>query len=180
MNKIVIIINGTGGSGKDTIVNILKDYYIIKNVSSIDPIREMASMVGYDIADKSPKSRKFLSDLKRIVTEYNNYPNRYMVNHYLDFYDDDMLQILFFHIREPENIAWVKEAIISKHREEYTSEPLKVYTMLIKAPWNNNTYGNHSDDDVEKYNYDFIYMNDKPLDELRVDFMKFFDNLNII
>ena len=35
-------------------------------------------------------------------------------------------------------------------------------------------YGNPSDDGVEDFSYDYIYHNDKPLEEARADFLDFF------
>ena len=42
MNKQIIIINGQGGVGKDTICDIVKKYYGVKIVSSIDMIKAIA------------------------------------------------------------------------------------------------------------------------------------------
>jgi len=39
MEKQIIIINGQGGVGKDTVCNILKKYYQIRIVSAIDKIK---------------------------------------------------------------------------------------------------------------------------------------------
>lgn len=49
-----VIINGTGGSGKDTFVELCKEYvekmdnYYIYNRSSVDKIKEAAVIVGWD------------------------------------------------------------------------------------------------------------------------------------
>lgn len=40
--KTVIIINDKGGVGKDTLCNIAAEYYLVKNVSTIDPFKEIA------------------------------------------------------------------------------------------------------------------------------------------
>lgn len=104
MNKIVIIINGKGGSGKDTICNIVSKYYKTINISSIDIIKDMAKVIGYKDG-KSLCERKLLSDLKRVVKEYNNAPLHSILEKYSNFYyNDNENEIMFIHIREPEEI----------------------------------------------------------------------------
>lgn len=46
--QLVIIINGAGGSGKDTICNILKNDYVTYVYSSITPIKAAATMLGWE------------------------------------------------------------------------------------------------------------------------------------
>ena len=41
MKKRVVIINGKGGVGKDTLCNIIGKKYAIRNVSSITPIKKL-------------------------------------------------------------------------------------------------------------------------------------------
>ena len=48
MNKTVIVINGQGGCGKDTICNIMAKYYKIKNISTVDPIKDIAKYAGWN------------------------------------------------------------------------------------------------------------------------------------
>ena len=38
-------------------------------------------------------------------------------------------------------------------------------------------YGNASDDGVEDYPYDFVFVNDRPLDETREAFLSFLDGI---
>ena len=64
--KIVVIINGKGGVGKDTLCNTSTTYFMSEMISAITPIKEVAKMCGWK-GDKSSKSRKFLSDLKRLL-----------------------------------------------------------------------------------------------------------------
>ena len=69
-NKQIFIINGSGGTGKDTFCNMIRDYsghdtYII---SSVDDIKKKAQLMGWDGVSKTDKDRKFLSDLKDLCT----------------------------------------------------------------------------------------------------------------
>ena len=70
-------------------------------------------------------------------------------------------EILFVHIREPEEIAKFVKA---------TGGVAK--TLLIRGGdrMAKRTYGNAADDCVENYNYDYYFVNDKTLDEAERDF----------
>ena len=76
MKKITIIINGKGGAGKDTMCEMAAKHFRTMNVSSIDPIKKIASQNGWN-GEKDDKSRKFLADLKKIFTDYNDLPTEY-------------------------------------------------------------------------------------------------------
>lgn len=59
MLKQIIIINGTGGSGKDTFVDFCSKYGNVMNFSSIDKVKEIASLIGWN-GKKAEKDCKFL------------------------------------------------------------------------------------------------------------------------
>jgi len=166
MKKSVIIINGVGGSGKDTICNIVSKYYKTEIISQIDPIKEIAKYGGWN-GEKDDKSRKMLSDLKMLFVAYNNLPFNYSIEKINEFEKTDK-NILFIHIREKEEISKI-----------VTSSPLKVYTLLIKRSdkdFIKRTYGNFSDDSVDDYDYDFIYDGNNETEvKLENDFMEFFN-----
>lgn len=164
MKKLVIVINGKGGVGKDTLCSFVSDKYNVMNISSIDPIKEIAKTIGWD-GRKDNKSRKLLSDLKRIATDYNDYPTRYLLEMYNKFISNSS-EILFVHIREKEQIQHFIHEINGN-----------AVSLLIRRKTKNDVYGNDSDDNVEGYNYDYIYNNDKPLSHARQDFVSFFDSL---
>lgn len=163
--KIVVIINGSGGVGKDTLCEIIGKYYDIMNVSSIDPIKKIAFDNGWD-GEKNERSRKFLADLKNLFVDFNDLPQRYLMKNYSDFLQSEK-QVLFVHIREPEEIIKFKKEV---HTECVTL--LVRGRTEIKTEWNNT-----ADDDVEQYEYDFYYDNCKPLDFLEEDFLQFFKEM---
>ena len=70
-DKIVIIINGKGGAGKDTVCDIAAKFYKVEIISAITPIKEIATSFGWR-GEKDRRARKFLSDLKRAFIEYND------------------------------------------------------------------------------------------------------------
>ena len=153
MNKLVIVINGAGGVGKDTLCDIAKEHFRIKNVSSITPIKEIAALCGWD-GGKDDKARKFLSDLKRLTVEYNDFPTLWLMERYSEFLSSDE-EIMFVHIREGEEIEKFVKA---------TGGIAKTLLVRARERMKHHQYGNVSDDLVENYNYDYYFDNDKPLD----------------
>ena len=90
MKKLVMVINGAGGVGKDTLCEFAMKHFKVMNISSITPIKELAALAGWD-GKKDDKSRKFLSDLKQLSVEYNDYPTLWCTERYRD-------DVPFFHI----------------------------------------------------------------------------------
>lgn len=163
MDKTVIVINGRGGVGKDACVYAVARKYVVLNCSSITPIKTVAEDLGWDFFDKSDKARKFLSDLKMLSSEYNDFPFKYLLNKYDWFMTSDTMKVMFVHIREPEEIAKFKASVPN------------CKTLLIKSNRVERDFGNEADDNVDNYDYDYVYHNDKPLDEVDADFLKFFE-----
>lgn len=161
MNKTIIIINGTGGSGKDTFVEFVSKYTSVVNFSSVDKVKEVATVGGYD-GGKTEKDRKFLSDLKALLEEYNDMPFRSMAEVVDKFRETDE-EILFLHIREPENI---ERAV-----NEFDAE-----TLLVKRVGLENITSNYSDANVDNYDYDYRVENDT-LEELEEQAILFIEKL---
>ena len=65
--KQVLIINGSGGVGKDTFVNFLNKYKKVIHRSIAYPAKEIAKQIGWDGSSKTEKDRKFLSDIKSCI-----------------------------------------------------------------------------------------------------------------
>ena len=65
----VVIVNGTGGSGKDTFVKLCCEtkYGVAtkpKHISTVDKVKEVALTMGWT-GEKTEKDRIFLSNLPR-------------------------------------------------------------------------------------------------------------------
>ncbi len=160
--KKIIVINGRGGSGKDTLCEFAAERFRVRNDSSITPIKKIAAQVGWN-GGKLDRDRKFLADLKQLVTEYNDFPNEFMLGLAREFADSDE-EILFLHIREPEQIAHFVETADSE-----------VTTLLVRRSSVKTSFGNAADDNVEQYDYDLIYQNDLPLEQAKEDFIRFLE-----
>ncbi len=161
--KLLIIINGKGGVGKDTLCDFAAARYRVRNVSSITPIKEIAAANGWT-GEKTPEARRFLADLKEAFTRYNDLPTRYLLEQYRQFLDSDE-ELMFAHIREAGEIAKLKSQVDGP-----------CVTLLVRrgsqvpAAW-----GNAADDETEKYAYDYIYENRFPLEEAKKDFLAFLE-----
>ena len=154
MKKCVFIINGRGGVGKDTICEIASRFYKVRNISSITPIVQIARFAGWD-GKKTLAARKMLSQLKQVFTEFNDLSFSYCKDQYKDFLTTDE-ELLFIHVREPEEIDRLKNSIGENCR-----------TLLIRREDPNQiVYGNRSDDSVENYEYDLYFDNNLPLSAL--------------
>ena len=153
MKKCAIIINGRGGVGKDTLCELAAKHFKVYNISSVDPIKEIARFCGWD-GSKDDRSRRFLSDLKNLCADYNDFPTVWATERYFKFLETDE-DVMFIHVREPREIEKLVRA---------TGGAAK--TLLVRGGerMSQHNYGNASDDGVEEYDYDFYYVNDKPLD----------------
>ena len=161
MKKVAIVINGAGGVGKDTLCELAAKHFKVLNISSITPIKEIAAQCGWD-GRKDDRSRKFLSDLKRICVEYNDYPTVWAKSHYEKFLSSDD-EIMFVHIREGSEIKKFIDA---------TGGAAKALLVRGGERMKKEVYGNVSDDEVENYSYDYYFVNDKSLEEAEKDFCK--------
>lgn len=166
MKKLVVIINGKGGVGKDTLCDFAGKYFKTKNVSAITPIKEIARQYGGWNGEKDSASRKFLADLKQLFVDYNDLPFKYLCDEY-DVFMKSKAEIMFVHIREGKEIQkfkeWVKTPCITLLVER---------SKVGKINW-----GNASDDNVNNYKYDYIYQNNKKLSEAEKDFCEFLNEI---
>ena len=169
MQKLVLVINGCGGVGKDTLCDMAAKHYRVKNISSITPIKELAAACGWQ-GEKTDRARKFLADLKALTVAYNDYPTNWIFERYREFLSGEE-QLMFVHIREGAEIAKFVAA---------TEGAAK--TLLIRGGERMKEkcaqgYGNAADDEVESYDYDYYFVNDQPLEETEELFVKFLSGI---
>ena len=167
MKKTVIVINGQGGCGKDSICHIMSKYYNVKNISTVDPIKAIAKYAGWN-GEKGDKARKMLADLKQVFIEYCDLPLNFVLQEAEKFNSDEN-DIMFVHCRESVEIQKIID-----------NSPLKTITLLVRRNdrfYEHKVFGNSADDDVENFNYDFIYNgNNETMQDLERTFMEFFEN----
>lgn len=147
----VVIVNGQAGAGKDTFCNFYDLYGFTMTYSSVDHIKEVAKMLGWN-GKKDERSRKLLSDLKDIATEYNDLPMdlmRRFVNAQRENND-----AIFLMIRE-------------RHKIERAKREFDAITLFVTRPDVAAITGNHADRDVGLVTYDEVIINDGTLDDLQ-------------
>lgn len=153
MNKKIFIINGSGGVGKDTFVELVSEFASIMNFSSVDKVKDIAKEIGWN-GTKTEKDRKFLSDLKILTAEYCDMPFQSMKHKVEEFKQSDIHQCLFLHIREPQEI---QRAV-----NEFNAE-----TILITRDSVQQITSNMADANVYNYNYDYEIRNNGTINSFR-------------
>ena len=161
MDKQIFIINGSGGVGKDTFVELvstelndtLKKFHTVENFSSVDKVKEIAIEIGWD-GKKREKDRKFLSDLKNLSSNYCDMPFQSMKNKVNEFIKNDENKFLFLHIREPEEII--------RAVKEFDAKTILVVRDTVK-----NITSNMADKNVFNYDYDYVIQNNGTITDLK-------------
>lgn len=166
-----VIMNGTGGSGKDEFIKQCEKYIydndynctVIKK-SIIDPIKSLAENMNWK-HEKTEKARRFLSDLKDLWDAYNGDPlNRVLDEAKKNANKPDLLE--FMDMRTPREIETVK----------VMNAPL-VKTVLIDNPKVKLITSNHADAGVYRYDYDYVIKNDGDIEDLYQKAGEFIEDL---
>lgn len=154
--KTVIVINGKGGVGKDTLIDSLikNRSYSFVNYSSIDCIKEIARGSGYWDDDKTDAGRAFLHDLKMAYTKYCNLPHIRSLMAVSQLINREDTDLMFVHIREPEEIDKFVKAVRCKFPDVYITTLLVVRSDYTPG-WENDA----DNDTILDYKYDHVFDN---------------------
>lgn len=152
--KKIFIVNGGAGMGKDTFIDLVSEFIPVVNFSSVEKVKRIAMQVGWDGISKTERDRKFLSDLKLLTSEYCDMPFQSMKQQVELFNKNKMSNVLFLHIREPEEI---QRAV-----KEFNAETILVTRDSIKQ-----ITSNTSDANVFNYKYDYEIRNNGTIESLR-------------
>lgn len=161
----IFIVNGKGTAGKSTFETMVKkiadnNKVGIKILSTIDYVKKIAKTFGWNNT-KELKDRKMLSNLKDLLTEWNDIPHKKICQQ-IEHYKNMGYNAIFIDSRDPEDIKrFVKE--------------YHALTLLIKRDTINLVYGNHADDCVEDYDYDIVIDNSRGLKELQEEAKIFYE-----
>lgn len=159
----IYVINGAPGSGKSTFCEKVKEI-VGKNwgfeLSTVDLVKEVARDLGWN-GEKNLKNRKFLSDLKDLLTNWDDIPFKHTVNNVrlikddFDRYGIDSSEAaIFINCREPNEI-------------ERLCKELNAKSILIRRDSaEKTTVSNHADANVLKYKYDIEITNNGDLRDL--------------
>ena len=157
MDKKIVLINGSGGSGKDTFVSFCNNYVEVESISTVGKVKEAAKILGWT-GGKTEKDRLFLSNLKLVWAEYNSGSKEdisqtvYAIDSVCKFTQGPK-KLLFIHVREPKNIELIKSTF-------------ECETLLITSKRIDKITSNMADANVDKFKYDHVIHNDGDLEHL--------------
>lgn len=169
----VVVINGYPRTGKTTFTDICCEiaFPYGKNLSTVDFIKEIATLAGWD-GTKDEKNRKFLSDLKQLMTDWDEVPMKKlkeaMEDHMteLAFNDFDPNKAIFFvHCREPKEIQ--------KLVDEFNA-----VTVIVSRDEVEENLSNESDKNVELFYYDVEVKNNASIQHLELTAKAFIEGLH--
>lgn len=153
----IFVLNSYPTAGKDTFVDILNARHEgIFKLSSVDFVKELARHAGWD-GTKNEKNRKFLSDLKDLLTEWNDVPYWDICSKIeeIEWHNQtDKPIFIFIMVREPKEIQKMVDRLGAK--TIFINR-----AILRKVP-----HLNHADSEVENFNYDYYINNDSDIDDL--------------
>ena len=166
------IINGRPRSGKDTFVNFCLEELgaFGKLISTVDFVKKIATECGWD-GTKDLKNRKFLSDLKDLLTNWGDVPYKKtlqeidMFKFDLDYWDVSDKGVVFIMCREPKEIERFERELNAKS------------VLIRRASVEFEQQSNHADSEVLNHKYDYIIENNGTVDELKEKAKEFLKNL---
>lgn len=169
----ILIINGAPRSGKSLFCELCREQlngwgY---EYSTVDFVKEIAAKCGWK-GEKTPKNRKFLSDLKDLLTEWNDVPFEtvkfYIRNTFLAYenlgVDTDKL-VFFIHCREPKEIQ--------KFVDRMGAKALIVRRLEAEEQ----KQSNHADSNVFNYDYDYVICNNGTKEDLFDESKRFLEKI---
>lgn len=173
MNDILyIIVGGFPRSGKSTFVSycqeIIGEQYTL-DISTVDFVKWLAALSGWD-GTKTPKNRKFLSDLKRLLIEWDDVPYKETIKAAqnaradLDMYGITRTLYVFVQCREPEEIQKFVDRVGAR-------------TVFVSRK-DHEKPTNESDIATRRYNYETTIFNDGDLDQLALCAQAYIKSLN--
>lgn len=164
----IYILNGKAGSGKTTFFKLIEEKCrnYVYNYSTIDLVKKVAYGCGWN-GSKTPENRKFLSDLKDLLIEWDDVPYKdclkeiKRITSLADIYDmehDDWA--IFIDCREPKEIQKFVDRLGAK-------------TIFIDRKIEDYNASNHADANVENFEYDIVINNNGTLEDLAAVAMNF-------
>ena len=139
---VVIVINGSGGVGKSTFIELCKKFNNnVVELSTVDSVKRIATIAGWN-GVKDEKGRKFLNDIKTAMDDYDHLSWK-NVDKEIDITSN---KIYFVNAREPEDI-------------DYFVDKYWAFTLLIQNPRVKQITTNHADARVNDYRYDYYITN---------------------
>lgn len=173
---MIYVINGSAGSGKDTFCDMVSRFMgenFVKVFSTVDIIKEIALEVGWN-GEKTPRARKFLSDLKDLLTDWDDIPFKDISkkvsiaeNDWESYGIDTSKCALFIMCREPQEIKKLVERLGARS------------ILVRRQEAEDKSASNHADAEVLNYKYDIEIENNGTLKDLAFTALKFIEEENL-
>lgn len=172
MSVHIVVVNGRPCSGKTTFEKLCMEELTYADIySTIDFVKKIATECGWD-GEKTDRNRKFLSDLKDLLTDWADVPYESVLKkkasieqELKSYYLDDIDYILFVDSREPEEIDRFEKLLdavsVVVRRPEVESEPTS----------------NHADENVLRHIYNYTIWNDGTIEDLKNKVISFIIDL---
>lgn len=171
----LIIVNGYARAGKDTFINICRDIigdkYSMK-ISIIDPVKDIAKYCGWD-GRKTDKTRKFLCDLKDLLSEWGDVPFMKICTK-IDEFQWDMEH---YGVSDKAYVFVIMREKCDADRlvERYKCECTNIYKVFINGGEHNAS--NRADMGVVNEGFDFTINNDSSISDLEKKAKNFIDTI---
>ena len=150
--KPIVIINGTGGCGKNTFVNMFDEN--AAHISMVDIVRELITKMGLTSDTKDENYRRFMHSFKRALEDYNDLPFQSVMCDIQKLMMDPNVPFIFIDMREPADVARIEKIY-------------DIFTVLVHNPRVADISTNYADASVYDISYDYIIENDGDLEKLR-------------
>ena len=157
----IFICNGLPGVGKTTFQQLCKsvyegDTYIL---STVDFVKYVASICGWD-GKKTPEARKFLSDLKDLLTQWSDVPWKKIGAELKKISQSEIFEgihesLVFIDVREPDEIE--------RFKNEYGAKAI----LVTRDGFSADNCSNHADREVMNGSYDYVIDNFGTTEDLR-------------
>ena len=175
----VVICNGKPGSGKTTVQDIAKRLCLcnsavwfgnampmpteVDSCSTVDFVKEVAAFCGWN-GTKTLENRKFLSDLKDLLTNWDDIPCKKISERVEKLNNSKFIHwILFVDCREPTEIEKLKQRF-------------NATTLLVRRLGDEIVEtSNHADAEVFNYEYDYTIKNYGTLEDLQMEVVRFLE-----
>jgi len=180
MKPTVLIINGHPRTGKDTFCDFAIPYYNSVKYSSVDTVKEIATIMGWD-KTKTPHNREMLSSLKDFTTKWFDmsfnemirlidYENEFNKNPLGSLIIKNTTDFIFLMIREPKEIKKVCAWCLDKEIDCYTVCVTRTGSEITE-------FSNHADQHVNEMVYDVYISNNSSIEKFKSISERFFNDV---
>lgn len=181
---MIIMIAGKKGSGKDFVANLLRGK--LRGYTEIEkfaqPLKRIITILtGYDSDD--------IESLKRIDRRFHVGLKEYNMRELMQtlatecirdtFSKDIFSEYMLRKIKRNENTIISDWRFVNEYELIKNNTEQSVYTILVKEPEEDDSDKHISENDLNDFNFDFIFYNDKkkPLIEVDIDLLAVYNKI---